>query len=166
MSRSIHGRRETLARIPAVGWAPSAISVLWNRLWDAFWNFLVDVWYRSRKPTCNGIGGVVLANSDAITCIITASNDKTARIWDAATANEIKVLRGHEAEALSAAFSPDGTRIFTASVVCFGQQRTCRDGDLVANWPGPWLSFAGIEGGALKAPSGLLQIILAKVYPP
>jgi hypothetical protein len=28
--------------------------------------------------------------------IVTASDDKTARIWDAATAKEIAVLRGHE----------------------------------------------------------------------
>ena len=28
--------------------------------------------------------------------IVTASGDKTARIWDAATAKEIAVLRGHD----------------------------------------------------------------------
>ena len=28
--------------------------------------------------------------------IVTASNDKTARVWDVATAKEIAVLRGHE----------------------------------------------------------------------
>ena len=49
------------------------------------------------------------------TRIVTASNDKTARVWDAATAKEIAVLRGHEDSVLSAAFSPDGTRIVTAS---------------------------------------------------
>src|SRR5262249_45079706 len=36
-------------------------------------------------------------------------------IWDAATAKEIAVLRGHENIAVSAAFSPDGARIVTAS---------------------------------------------------
>jgi WD40 repeat protein len=30
--------------------------------------------------------------------IVTASWDKTARIWDAATAKEIAVLRGHDGE--------------------------------------------------------------------
>ena len=49
------------------------------------------------------------------TRIVTASGDKTARIWDAATGKEITVLRGHENEVTSAAFSPDGTRIVTAS---------------------------------------------------
>ena len=48
--------------------------------------------------------------------IVTASWDKTARIWDAATGKEIAVLRGHEGAVCSAAFSPDGSRIVTASV--------------------------------------------------
>ena len=48
--------------------------------------------------------------------IVTASADKTARIWDAATAKEIAVLRGHDGAVISAAFSPDGSRIVTASV--------------------------------------------------
>ena len=41
--------------------------------------------------------------------------DWTARIWDAAAAKEIAVLRGHENGLTSAAFSPDGSRIVTAS---------------------------------------------------
>jgi WD40 repeat protein len=41
--------------------------------------------------------------------------NKTARIWDAVSAKEIAVLRGHESPVLSAAFSPDGSRIVTAS---------------------------------------------------
>jgi tetratricopeptide (TPR) repeat protein len=44
-----------------------------------------------------------------------AAGDRTARIWGAATAKEIAVLRGHENTVRSAAFSPDGTRIVTAS---------------------------------------------------
>src|SRR6516162_16684 len=47
--------------------------------------------------------------------IVTASGDKTARIWDAASAKEIAVLRGHNDAVWSAAFSPDGSRIVTAS---------------------------------------------------
>jgi WD40 repeat protein len=47
--------------------------------------------------------------------IVTASDDKTARIWDAATGQEVAVLRGHEGIVGSAAFSPDGSRIVTAS---------------------------------------------------
>ena len=47
--------------------------------------------------------------------IVTASDDRTARLWDAATGKEIAVLRGHEGYVRSAAFSPDGARIVTAS---------------------------------------------------
>ena len=49
------------------------------------------------------------------TRIVTASEDKTARIWDVATGKEIAVLRGHNAPVYSATFSPDGSRIVTAS---------------------------------------------------
>jgi hypothetical protein len=47
--------------------------------------------------------------------IVTTSEDKTARIWDAATGKELAVLRGHEGQVNSAAFSPDGSRIVTTS---------------------------------------------------
>jgi predicted oxidoreductase (fatty acid repression mutant protein) len=47
--------------------------------------------------------------------IVTASGDKTARIWDAASGKELTVLRGHENNVSSAAFSPEGSRIVTAS---------------------------------------------------
>ena len=47
--------------------------------------------------------------------IVTASRDKTARIWDATSAEEIAVLRGHDSFVQSAAFSPDGSRLVTAS---------------------------------------------------
>ena len=42
--------------------------------------------------------------------------DKTARIWDAATGKPIgEPLKGHDGAVYSAAFSPDGKRIVTAS---------------------------------------------------
>jgi TPR repeat protein len=47
--------------------------------------------------------------------IVTASQDKTARIWDAGTGAPLGVLSGHGDFVLSAAYSPDGSRIVTAS---------------------------------------------------
>jgi len=47
--------------------------------------------------------------------IVTASDDRTARIWDTVTAHEIALLRGHKDRMTRAAFSADGARIVTAS---------------------------------------------------
>jgi WD40 repeat protein len=48
-------------------------------------------------------------------CIVTASNDQTARLWDATTGTELAALRGHQHRVRLAVFSADGTRIATAS---------------------------------------------------
>lgn len=45
--------------------------------------------------------------------IVTASNDRTARIWDAATGAELAVLRGQTDSVAQAEFSADGTRVVT-----------------------------------------------------
>lgn len=47
--------------------------------------------------------------------ILTASYDRTARIWDAETGRQIAVLSAHDKAVLSAAWSPDRTCIVTAS---------------------------------------------------
>ena len=47
--------------------------------------------------------------------VLTASEDNTARLWDAASGQELRVLRGHEDAVRSAVFSPDGARVLTAS---------------------------------------------------
>ena len=75
------------------------------------------VWQSELRLTLSGHEDSVLsaAFSPDGARIVTASRDKTARIWDAATGKQIAVLRGHENPVLSAAFSPDGARIVTAS---------------------------------------------------
>jgi WD40 repeat protein/serine/threonine protein kinase/TPR repeat protein len=47
--------------------------------------------------------------------IVTASFDKTARVWDAATGRPLLLLAGHTDRVMSAAFSADGRWIVTAS---------------------------------------------------
>jgi len=49
------------------------------------------------------------------TRIVTASHDKTARVWDAATGATLAELKGHTHVVFSASFSTDGARIVTAS---------------------------------------------------
>ena len=48
--------------------------------------------------------------------VATASVDKTARIWNAATGTAIAILRGHAAKVISAALSPDGSRVVTGVI--------------------------------------------------
>lgn len=45
--------------------------------------------------------------------ILTASDDKTARVWEASTGKEVAVLRGHKSPVESAAFSRDGKFMVT-----------------------------------------------------
>jgi WD40 repeat protein len=48
--------------------------------------------------------------------VVTASRDRTARIWDANTGSQLHALGGHTDEVTRAAFSPDGSRVVTASL--------------------------------------------------
>ena len=47
--------------------------------------------------------------------VVTASDDKTARLWDAASGKPIGVPMTHDDRLTSAQFSPDGQRVVTAS---------------------------------------------------
>ena len=47
--------------------------------------------------------------------IVTASDDDTAKVWEAASGAELLTLSGHEGGVDSAAYSPDGASIVTAS---------------------------------------------------
>ncbi|MEM7530405.1 MAG: NB-ARC domain-containing protein, partial [Pseudomonadota bacterium] len=49
------------------------------------------------------------------TRVLTASLDRTARLWDVETGMEVRPFEGHGAGVWSAVFSPDGTRVLTAS---------------------------------------------------
>ena len=48
--------------------------------------------------------------------MVTASEDKTARVWDLRGERPSFVaLEGHQGRVISASFSPDGTHVVTAS---------------------------------------------------
>ena len=47
--------------------------------------------------------------------LATASNDKTAKVWDAESGKELLTLRGHSGSVNKVAFSPDGKRLATAN---------------------------------------------------
>jgi WD40 repeat protein len=46
---------------------------------------------------------------------VTASWDQTARVWDAESGRALATLTGHWDRVNTAAFSPDGKRVVTAS---------------------------------------------------
>jgi len=101
-----HGTRIDLA-LPseAIGSSPAA-AALAAAISKANWRFALGV----HKGTVRSV-----AFSPDGSRIITASSDNTARVWDAATAEEIAILRGHRSSVNSAAFSPDSSLIVTAS---------------------------------------------------
>ena len=72
----------------------------------------------AKLAVLSGHAGFVIAAaySPDGTRVVTASYDKTARIWDARSGAELVALVGHGDQVRSAAYSPDGTRIVTASI--------------------------------------------------
>ncbi len=73
--------------------------------------------------------------------IVTASWDKTAKVWDAVTGAELLTLKGHSGYLHSASFSPDGARIVTAS-----EDKTAK----------VWDAETGAELLTLKGHTGML----------
>ncbi|MFQ3236907.1 MAG: WD40 repeat protein [Paraglaciecola sp.] len=47
--------------------------------------------------------------------VVTASDDKNARVWDVKSGKVVAILEGHKGEVYNAAFSPDGREVVTAS---------------------------------------------------
>ncbi len=95
--------------------------------------------------------------------IVTASWDKTARIWDAATGAPLLVLSGHQDTIASAAFSPDGTRVITAS-----WDRTARIWDATTGEQSPGLGRGATINSAVFSPDGRRIVVAegsdARVY--
>ena len=97
-----------------------AESLLWRtrrelRGWE--WGWLMSL-CRPDLVTLKGHSRMVesVAFSPGGKRVATASSDKTAKIWDAATGQGIVTLRGHSASVESVVFSPDGKRVATGSL--------------------------------------------------
>ncbi|MHC4201011.1 MAG: WD40 repeat domain-containing protein, partial [Planctomycetota bacterium] len=95
--------------------------------------------------------------------VVTASRDKTVRIWDAQDGKCMQVLAGHEGRLVSASFSPDGASVATASsdssvrlwdVGTGGQRRVL---DFTEQYQ-EWNDLAGPQFFARFAPNGHLLV--------
>jgi WD40 repeat protein len=76
--------------------------------------------------------------------------DKTARVWDAATGKPLTSPLEHQAQVVSAAFSPDGTRVVTASL-----DKTARVWDAATGKPlTSLLAHQGVVQSAAFSPDG------------
>jgi WD40 repeat protein/serine/threonine protein kinase/tetratricopeptide (TPR) repeat protein len=82
--------------------------------------------------------------------VVTGSDDRTARVWDVATARPIGQPLRHEGEVMGVAFSPDGKAILTGS-----QDKTARLWDADSGKSiGPPLPVDGLYVGVAFSPNG------------
>ncbi len=77
------------------------------RLWDVNGQFI---------RAFRGHEGVVLSVAFHGNLLLTTSEDKSVRLWDATTGEALIVLRGHDGEVQSADISPNGRILATASL--------------------------------------------------
>ena len=82
--------------------------------------------------------------------ILTASSDKTARLWNAANGQPLATLLGHTAPVRSAVFSPDDQRILTASEDKTARLWNAANGQLLATLQG----HTGTVQSAVFSPDG------------
>jgi len=63
--------------------------------------------------------------------LATASEDRTARVWDASTAGELLRVSGCERDATAVALSPDGAMLAVGSLDCPPELRRVESGELI-----------------------------------
>ena len=66
--------------------------------------------------------------------IVTGSQDHTAKVWDAASGQELLTLIGHKEWIIAVAFSQDGQRIVTGSADGTAKVWAAASAEQVARW--------------------------------
>jgi WD40 repeat protein len=84
------------------------------------------------------------------TKVLTGSEDKTARLWNAATEDGITTFTGHTSAVYSVAFSRDGTKVLTGSADYTAKLWNASTGDLITTFSG----HAGPVYSAALSPDG------------
>jgi tRNA A-37 threonylcarbamoyl transferase component Bud32/tetratricopeptide (TPR) repeat protein len=118
--------------------APPDTLSLQEEIWE-------DVRQLARGSAERGKGGAefehegpinqVALSPDART-LVTASLDRTARLWDVPSRKLLHTLRGHQDAVLSAGFSPDGRVVFTGSMDRTARLWGAASGQLLVVLPG------------------------------
>jgi WD40 repeat protein len=75
----------------------------------------LDSNYAPQNLEGHKLGVICLVFSSDDKYALSGSVDKTARLWDIATGQQLRVFEGHGERVLSVAFAPDGKRILTGS---------------------------------------------------
>jgi WD40 repeat protein len=81
--------------------------------------------------------------------IVTASEDNTARVWNAETGDQLATLRGHTEPVRVASFSPDGRQVITASTDKTARLWDAKTGEQFAK-----LEHGGVVRSAAFSPDG------------
>jgi WD40 repeat protein len=83
----------------------------------------------------SGVPAIASATAGAL-AVLTASVDKTARLWDAESGKMLETFDGHGGPVYSATLSPDGNRALTASWDNTARMWDTRSGRQLANLNG------------------------------
>ena len=89
--------------------------------------------------------------------VLTASDDKTARLWEAESGKLLATFQGHTGRVNSAVFSPDGRRVLTASEDSTARLWPLLPADVPPpDWCGDFLVWLG---GKQIAPDGQIETL-------
>ncbi|HUW34007.1 MAG TPA: dockerin type I domain-containing protein, partial [Planctomycetota bacterium] len=80
--------------------------------------------------------------------VLTGSYDKSARLWNAATGEQLRTFSGHTTWVLSVAYSPDGTKVLTGSSDCTARLWDAATGAVIRTFTGHTSSVMSVTFSA------------------